>query len=81
MPPDDTPSRENGAPNSDLDKSQHLIVPNDPASISYVKGLVERGEAVSLAPGENLPPGATHEIVGETQAGIPIVKRRRFSAY
>jgi len=28
-----------------------------------------------------LPPGVTHEIVGETATGLPIVRRRRFALY
>jgi hypothetical protein len=57
------------------------IVPNDPQSISFVKGLVARGEAARADAKGNLPRGATHEIVGETKSGLPIVVRRRFSAY
>ena len=55
------------------------IVPNDPASVSFVRALVARGEAVRVPPGGTLPPGATHEIVGETPDGVPVLKRRRFS--
>jgi hypothetical protein len=55
------------------------IVPNDPASISFVRGLMARGEAARLDAQGRLPPGATHEIVGETADGLPIVVRRRFS--
>jgi hypothetical protein len=61
--------------------SDDLIVPKDDASVAFVRGLVERGEAVRLKPGAALPPGATHEIVGETEKGAPILKRRRFSAF
>ena len=57
------------------------LVPSNASEIDFVKGLVARGEAVKVAPGASLPPGATHEIVGETDSGVPIVKRRRFSAY
>jgi hypothetical protein len=57
------------------------IVPNDPASISFVRGLMARGEAAKADPQGRLPPGATHEIVGETAGGLPIVVRRRFSTY
>jgi hypothetical protein len=61
--------------------SDEMLAPSDPAEIAFVKGLVARGEAVKVAPGAPLPPGATHEIVGETSSGVPIVKRRRFSIY
>ena len=40
--------------------------------------LEVRGEAVPE--GEELPPGATHEIVDEEGDGEPTVRRRRFSA-
>jgi hypothetical protein len=58
-----------------------VIVPNDEASTAFVQGLIKRGEAVRLAPNAPLPPGATHEIIGETEAGVPILRRRRFSAF
>jgi hypothetical protein len=56
------------------------IVPNDPASISFVRGLMARGEAARADAQGRLPPGATHEILGVTADGLPIVVRRRFSA-
>jgi hypothetical protein len=55
-----------------------LIVPKDPASESFVKGLLARGQAARLDKNGVLPPGATHEIVGETESGLPILRRRRF---
>jgi hypothetical protein len=57
------------------------IVASDPQTESFVKGLVDRGEAARPGADGKLPPGATHEIVGETETGLPIVIRRRFSAY
>jgi len=42
-------------------------------------GLVERGEAAKADENGNLPPGATHEIVGTSTSGVPIVVRRRFA--
>jgi hypothetical protein len=71
----DKPSSDDGKADKDV------IVPKDEATIAFVRGLVQRGEAVRLAPGAPLPPRVTHEIVGETDAGEPVVKRRRFSAY
>ena len=56
-----------------------LIVPKDAASVSFVRGLVARGQAVHPNKDGSLPPGATHEIVGETEAGLPILRRRRFA--
>ena len=66
------------------DQKRHppgAIVAADPQTESFVKGLVERGEAARPDAAGKLPPGATHEIVGETETGLPIVVRRRFSAY
>jgi hypothetical protein len=66
------------------DKKTHppgAIVASDPQTESFVKGLVDRGEAAKPDAAGKLPPGATHEIVGETETGLPIVVRRRFSAY
>jgi len=57
------------------------IVASDPQTASFVKGLVDRGEAAKADADGKLPSGATHEIVGETETGLPIVVRRRFSAY
>jgi hypothetical protein len=56
-----------------------LIVPKDAASTSFVKGLIARGQAARPGKDGSLPPGATHEIVGETAAGLPILRRRRFA--
>jgi hypothetical protein len=44
----------------------------------FIRGLVERGEAAKADEHGNLPPGATHEIVGVSPSGLPIVVRRRF---
>jgi hypothetical protein len=60
-------------------QNDDLIVPEDPEAISFVKGLVARGQAVKAGKDGSLPPGATHEIVGETKAGLPILRRRRFA--
>lgn len=56
-----------------------LIVPNDDASSAFVKGLVARGQAAVPNKDGSLPPGATHEIVGKTETGLPIVRRRQFA--
>lgn len=64
---------------ADPDKPQQDSAAADQEA-GFIRGLVERGEAVRVAPGETLPPGATHEIVGERPDGLPIVRRRRFSA-
>ena len=60
------------------DKSE-LIVPETPEAIDFVKGLVARGEAAKVNADGSLPPGATHEIVGVTKKGLPILRRRRYS--
>ena len=57
--------------------SESLIVPNDPASISYVRGIVARGEAAKADANGKLPLGKTYEIVGETANGLPVLKRLR----
>jgi len=46
----------------------------------FIKGLIERGEAAKADDNGNLPPGATHEIVGVSPSGLPIVVRRRLYA-
>jgi hypothetical protein len=48
------------------------------AAESFVKGVLVRGEAAKAVKGK-LPPGVTHEIVGTGVAGLPTIKRRRFS--
>jgi molybdopterin biosynthesis enzyme len=62
-------------------RDDDVIVPKDAASMAFVRGLVERGEAVRIATGGALPPGATHEIVGETTEGLPILRRKRFALF
>lgn len=49
------------------------------AEEAFIRGLVERGEAAKADENGNLPPGATHEIVGVSESGLPIVVRRRFA--
>jgi hypothetical protein len=44
----------------------------------FEEDLEVRGEAVPAD--EDLPPGATHEIVEEDGDGEPTVRRRRYSA-
>jgi hypothetical protein len=46
---------------------------------TFLEGLITRGEAVAVPEGAPMPPGATHEIVGRTDDGQAIVRRRRFS--
>ena len=56
------------------------VKPKTPEEKAFVHGLVERGEAAYPDKEGKLPAGATHEIVGEGPDGLPIVRRRRFSA-
>jgi hypothetical protein len=56
-----------------------LIVPKDATSVSFVKGLLARGQAARANKDGSLPSGATHEIVGEAENGLPILRRRRFA--
>jgi hypothetical protein len=48
------------------------------AQESYVRGMIERGEAAWPVDGA-LPPGATHEIVEERPGELPKIVRRRFA--
>jgi hypothetical protein len=48
------------------------------AEEAFIRGLIERGEAARADEHGNLPPGATHEIIGVSESGLPIVVRRRF---
>lgn len=58
--------------------------PEKPVSIpedvqrQFKLGVMARGEAAVAKDGE-LPPGATHEIVGTDEKGEPLIRRRRFS--
>jgi hypothetical protein len=56
-------------------------VPQDDATAHLVQTLVANGQAARANPDGSLPPGVTHEIVGETSTGLPIVRRRRFALY
>jgi len=47
------------------------------AKKKFEQGILARGEAVQV--GKPLPAGVTHEIVGKTHDGSPILKRKRFS--
>jgi hypothetical protein len=59
------------------DRDEDLIVPKDESSASFVQALVARGQAARPNPDGTLPKGATHEIVGMTEKGLPILRRRR----
>lgn len=58
-----------------------VIVPQDDATTHFVQTLVANGQAARANADGSLPPGVTHEIVGETATGVPIVRRRRFALY
>jgi hypothetical protein len=60
---------------------QGTIVPDSEEKKAFIKGLLDNNQAARPLPDGSLPPGATHEIVGEAENGLPIVKRKRFSAY
>jgi hypothetical protein len=49
--------------------SEGLIVPNDPAAISYVRGILARGEAAKADAHGKLPFGKTHAIVAKPRMG------------
>ena len=63
------------------DNKDDVIVPQDDATRHFVQTLVANGQAARANADGSLPPGVTHEIVGETASGVPIVRRRRFSMY
>ena len=58
-----------------------VIVPQGDATTHFVQTLVANCQAARANADGSLPPGVTHEIVGETASGVPIVRRRRFSMY
>ena len=71
-----------------VDQNDGQKVPSSPeddrarqAKRAFERGLMERGEAALPDENGNLPPKATHEIVGYEADGHPILKRRRFSAF
>ena len=43
----------------------------------FVRGALIRGEAARATDGR-LPAGATHEIIEESDEGVPTLRRRRF---
>jgi hypothetical protein len=61
------------------DPDEDLIVPRDAETTSFVKAIIARGQAARANKDGSLPPGVTHEIVGETKEGVPILRRRRFA--
>jgi hypothetical protein len=68
-----------GTNQPDRVSSERPIEPRDQHTKAFVRGLVERGEAAKAGADGSLPPHATHEIIGETEEGLPIVVRRRYS--
>lgn len=48
---------------------------------NFTRGILIRGEAARPDESGNLPSGATHEIVGEDEEGLPVIERRRYSAF
>ncbi|HVN89075.1 MAG TPA: hypothetical protein VMT61_04615 [Candidatus Binataceae bacterium] len=63
------------------DKAPPTLTPEErakKAEEAFIRGLIARGEAAKADEHGNLPPGATHEIIGTSPSGLPIVVRRRF---
>jgi hypothetical protein len=60
-------------------KRVHVPTPkvNDP-SARFANDLETRGEAVELAVGQKLPPGATHALIKKPD-GTVVLKRGRFT--
>lgn len=65
--PDDSAATENAIP--------------ERAAETFTRGVIIRGEAARPDEGGDLPSGATHEIVGEDEKGLPVIERRRYSAF
>jgi hypothetical protein len=58
-------------------RSAVVALQTETVAAQFVRGVLTRGEAVPA--GQELPPGATHEIVQEQPGGLPTLRRRRFS--
>jgi hypothetical protein len=58
---------------------EDLIVPESPEAVSFVKGLIASRQAAKANKDGSLPPGTTHEIVGQAKTGLPILRRPRFA--
>jgi hypothetical protein len=71
-------SRKAKCPEAKTTETTTSAIP-DEAYRSFVRNLLTRGEAVPA--GQELPPGATHEIVTDGKDGTPKVVRKRFSAF
>jgi hypothetical protein len=67
------------AKNSKAAKPKKKTAIAETAKTAFVRGLVARKEAAPAGKDGKLPPGATHEIVGRSATGEPVVKRNRFS--
>ena len=76
--PDDAPVAGHAMKKKAPPSSEGLIVPHDPASTKFVTDLIAQGKAARAGPDGKVPSGATFEIVGETEEGHPILRRRRF---
>lgn len=74
-------SESGSKPASEPGGAQGVIAPDSDENIAFIKGLVANGQAAKAGADGKMPPGATHEIVGQAPSGLPIVKRRRFSAF
>jgi hypothetical protein len=71
------PEERNGSKRSDPEDPDR-VEKKRKAEEAFIRGLIERGEAAHADAEGKLPPGATHEIVGVSESGVPIVVRRRF---
>ena len=65
--PDESTASENAIPERDAQ--------------TFTRGVIIRGEAAKPDESGDLPSGATHEIVGEDEKGLPVIERRRYSAF
>lgn len=67
--------------NEDAGGGGDVIVPKDQASAEWARQQIALGYARRATPGKPLAPGVLYEIIGETEAGAPILKHRRVSLY
>jgi hypothetical protein len=51
------------------------------AEEAFIRGIVERSEAAVPDKDGQLPPQATHEIIGQRPDGLPLLRERKKSLF
>jgi hypothetical protein len=72
-------SRQKAKPDDAPTTAENAIPERD--AQTFTRGVIIRGEAARPDEDGDLPSGATHEIVGEDEKGLPVIERRRYSAF